>query len=317
MMRPDEKPISNGFQVPEPGAVLDLTMSDGALIRVRRHGNPEGPRLVLSHGNGFATDAYFPFWRQFLADCDVIVFDQRNHGWNPVHRAGSHSERQMSDDLEQIRIAIRDVFGRRRTAGVFHSLSSTVSLLHFAKYGRVWDSLILVDPPLALPPEHPFHWHMRNFEMSLHDWAVTRKDRFSDLGQLASDFKRARRLRRWVPGAAELMAEAITRRTDDGTFELVCPREFEAAIYAENAVSTAWMSLAEAKPSLFVVSSDYDAADADPPATVCRILAQEFGIEVARIPDSAHLLQIEHPEYVAGVVRRHLRSRRFDVIAAT
>ena len=42
-------------------------MDDGAPIRVVRHGNPSGPRVVLSHGNGFASDSYFPFWRHGAA----------------------------------------------------------------------------------------------------------------------------------------------------------------------------------------------------------------------------------------------------------
>ena len=33
-----------GFVLPGPSATLDLTMDDGAPIRVVRHGNPSGPR---------------------------------------------------------------------------------------------------------------------------------------------------------------------------------------------------------------------------------------------------------------------------------
>ena len=54
----------NAWVVPEPRLAFDLTMADGAVIRVRRHGNPDGPRLVLSHGNGFAIDGYLPFWSE-------------------------------------------------------------------------------------------------------------------------------------------------------------------------------------------------------------------------------------------------------------
>ena len=50
------------FRVPEPDEILPLSMEDGAEIIVRRHGNPDGKRIILSHGNGFASDAYFPFW---------------------------------------------------------------------------------------------------------------------------------------------------------------------------------------------------------------------------------------------------------------
>lgn len=299
------------FIVPEPVDVLDLAMSDGAIIRVRRHGNAAGPRIVLSHGNGFAIDAYFPFWRLFLAEFEVIVFDQRNHGWNPVHRAASHTQTRMAEDLEHIIQALEVHFGKRTTAGAFHSLSTTVSLLHYLKYGLRWDSLILFDPPLAPPPAHYLHKAARDYELAIHEWALGRQKRFKSPEELASYFKGTRRMRRWVPGAAELMARAITQPTADGDFELVCPPEFEADIYVQNSRSPAWQALPSIVQDLFVVSSDFEAEDADPPAWICKALAAEFGISVARIPDSGHLLQIEYPEEVAEVVRNHLRSRRF------
>ena len=73
------------FTVPEPKNHVDLSMTDGAVIRLRRHGNPNGPRLVLCHGNGFATDAYFPFWCLMADQYDLVIYDQRNHGQNPRH----------------------------------------------------------------------------------------------------------------------------------------------------------------------------------------------------------------------------------------
>ena len=54
---------ATGFELPAPSAMLDFSMDDGVPIRVVRHGNPCGPRVVLSHGNGFASDSYFPFRR--------------------------------------------------------------------------------------------------------------------------------------------------------------------------------------------------------------------------------------------------------------
>ena len=55
---------------------------------MRRHGNPDGVRLLVTHGNGFAADAYYPYWRHLLSEFDVLVFDFRNHGQNvPVEAA--------------------------------------------------------------------------------------------------------------------------------------------------------------------------------------------------------------------------------------
>ena len=305
--------LSDELNPSAPVAVLDVTVSDGTVIRVRRHGNPHGSRLILSHGNGFAIDAYYPFWRLFLSDCEVIVYDQRNHGWNAPSEGCRHTQAQMADDLEHIREALIAAYGERRTAGAFHSLSTTVSLLHKAKFARPWDALILFDPPLAPPAGHRLHEVARKFEIRLHDWALQRQRRFASPDVLATYFERTRRMRRWVAGAAGLMARSITRAVPEGGVELVCPPEFEAAIYIQNANSPAWSVLPEAAADLLVVSSDWLAADADPPGLVSSALAEEFGIEVARVPDTGHLLQIERPEAVAKVVRDHLRSRGFPV----
>ncbi len=59
--------------VPEPHQSFDLTMEDGAVIRVRTHGNADGPRIVLCHGNGFAIDAYVPFWSLLADGYDLVL----------------------------------------------------------------------------------------------------------------------------------------------------------------------------------------------------------------------------------------------------
>ena len=304
------------FRLPPPSTVLELTMSDGAIIHVRRHGCSGGPRLVLSHGNGFAIDAYYPFWRHFLRDCEVIVFDQRNHGWNPLHDVRGHSERQMADDMQVIVKAISGAFGERPTVGAFHSLSTTVALLHAMAYEFPWHTLLLFDPPLAPPRGHPLHALARSFEFALSNWARQRSRAFSCVDELARYFKSSRRLQRWVPGAADLMARATTRPAEAGGAELVCPPEFEAQIYVENANSPAWSGLAKLADRLLVISSDYDAPDVDPPGLVSKALRSELSIEVVSVPGSGHLLQIEQPEYVQRIVRERLRARGFQIASA-
>ena len=301
------------FRLPDPLAVLDLTMSDGATVRVRRHGDSAGPRLILSHGNGFAIDAYFPFWHNFLNDCEVFVFDQRNHGWNPRHHAGGHTQQQMADDMETILRAIERGFGKRKLSGIFHSLSTTVGLLHSMQYGFQWDVLILVDPPLAPPAGHPLHVAARNFELALSQWARQRRRSFHSVRELALYFKRTRRMRRWVPGAAELMARSITRPAAAGTLELICPPEFEADIYIQNSNSPAWSALPAIARHLFILSSDYDAPDPDPPGLVSKALRAEFGIDVVPVRGTGHLLQIERPAEAERIVRQQLRARGFDI----
>ena len=45
------------WDVPEPIVEFEVRATGGFPISVRRHGTPDGPRLVLSHGNGFSIDS--------------------------------------------------------------------------------------------------------------------------------------------------------------------------------------------------------------------------------------------------------------------
>ena len=62
------------FELPTPRMIFDVALDDGAKIRVQRHGRTDGVRLFFSHGNGFAADAYFPYWQYLLirAESDQV-----------------------------------------------------------------------------------------------------------------------------------------------------------------------------------------------------------------------------------------------------
>src|SRR2546421_13011538 len=86
--------------VPVPSESFDVDLEDGAKIRVRRHGNPNGVRLTVTHGNGFAADAYLPFWQLLTPRYDVLVFDFRNHGQNVPAEPATHNYTQFAWDLQ-------------------------------------------------------------------------------------------------------------------------------------------------------------------------------------------------------------------------
>ena len=66
----------------QPGSIVEAALEGGGTPPVRHYGNPDGPRLLMSHGDGLAIDLYYPSWSLLLDDFDVIVFDLRNHGAN-------------------------------------------------------------------------------------------------------------------------------------------------------------------------------------------------------------------------------------------
>src|SRR4051794_13588045 len=150
-------------------AEIAVESADGAVLRVRRHGNAQAAtRLLVSHGNGFAIDGYIDFWGRFLADFDVVAFDMRSHGRNPVADPGNHDYAHMAQDFDAVGHAVRAEFGRKPSAGMFHSMSAQSALLQTISLTGTGpvpiDALIAFDPPNVPAPGHPVHDAMVDYE---------------------------------------------------------------------------------------------------------------------------------------------------------
>ncbi|MGE0734341.1 MAG: alpha/beta fold hydrolase [Alphaproteobacteria bacterium] len=283
--------------VPEPNRTVPVTMSDGAVVLLRRHGNPAGPRIAFSHGNGLAIDGYWPYWRNFCADFDVVVFDVRNHGRNPLHTEAGHNWRQFVEDFELLYETIQVEFGRKRTAGAFHSLSSIIAIAQSLDRGPRWDPLILFDSPLFPPPGHRL---MTLEEEDMADMAALarrRPDRYADPSILAGQFATGRNFQRWVKGAPELMARATLRRDDvAGNWTLACPKLYESQVFARNVDGLLWPRLHRLPIPTMVIGGDPNFELCPTPAVLCHAAAIEQGLAYARVPRTTHFLQIEEPE---------------------
>ena len=299
------------FEIPEPVEAFDAEMADGAVIRVRRHGNPSGPRLVMAHGNGFAIDAYYPFWRLLAGRYDLAIYDQRNHGRNPRHDVERHDIPAFVADMDRLIDLIPAHFGARPTVGVFHSISAVTAIRHALDYGWRWDALALFDPPLIPSPGHRAHEVARNFELGLADWAASRPNRFPGPMDLAARFARSKSLARWVEGGHALMARSITREDpDSGDYVLSCPREGESRVYRTNAGLDLCPRLGELSGPLAFISSDPDAPGALAPGKVGRAMKEDHGIEWTPIGNTSHLLQIERPDACHAALEAFLARQR-------
>ena len=293
--------------VPAPNEAFALTMADGAQIRVRRHGNRQGPRLVFCHGNGFASDAYVPFWSLLTDRFDIVLYDQRNHGQNPRHNADAHDVPNFVSDMEEVCQAIGERLGVVPTVGVFHSISAVTAVWHCLQYGKRWDALALFDPPLIPAPGLPQHEVARTFELALAKWSKSRPSQFSDPAELATLFSKSYSLRRWVPGAHELMARSILRQEGNtGPWSLCCPPECESRIYKTNSDLHLTHRLSELPLPVKLICADPDQPDAQAPSKVGRSLHDLYGLPYEAIADTSHMLMIEKPAECARSLNEFL-----------
>jgi pimeloyl-ACP methyl ester carboxylesterase len=295
---------------PEPLAVIEVPGAGGAIFRVRRHGNPRGPRLILSHGNGFAIDGYIAFWGRFLGDFEIVVFDARNHGWNPLADPPSHDYAHMARDLDRVREAVEAEFGRKPTAGLFHSMSAQAAMIAALELGWRFDALVLFDPPNNPAPGHPVRDAMVKYLNLLVAWSSGRRDCFAGPEELARDYAATRAGRNWAAGSHRAMADAVLQRADGG-WELRCPRALESSMYAQGITLDLWPQASSFPGPVKLIAGDPERERPDATALSNRALAREGGYDYLAVPGTGHLLQFEEPGACCEAVRGFLADIRF------
>jgi pimeloyl-ACP methyl ester carboxylesterase len=285
------------FKLPTPSMSFDVMLEDGTKIRVRRHGCADGVRVLFSHGNGFAADAYFPYWQYLLPDFDLIVFDFRNHGQNVPVVPPHHTYEQLTRDLERVIRAVKLRLGERPTAGLFHSMSARTAMKHAIEIGWRWDALVLFDPPNVPPPDHPLYPAMAAFEKRLVAWALHRRRRFATIDELAQEYLQSRTTARWVSGEHDLMARSVLRKSSDGNdYALVCDPENEAGIYAQALTLNLWPRASEFGGPVKLIGCDPNMKNAAGTGPANQALGIDGGYDYSFVEGTGHLLQIEKPQ---------------------
>ena len=282
------------WEVPEPLAMVEVQMDDGTPITLRRHGNPQGMRLVVSHANGLSADAYYPFWSLLADRFDLILYDFRNHGWNPVGDLVAHDIATFVRDNARIVQAIDRHFGERPKIGVFHSVSAQTAVLQAASGGG-FSALVLFDPFICPPGCAPQHLETLGATMDqLDGGARRRRETFDTEEAFAERIRRAPAFKRLVPGAADLIARTTLRRAPGGTgYELRCPRDYEAKIYQQ---AFRWARTVE----IDRLSCPAKAIGADPAVPFSFMptvdLSEILILDYDFVPETTHFLQLEEPQ---------------------
>lgn len=289
------------WTVPEPRSTHEVPVEGGAAIILRRHGNPDGTRLVMSHGIGLAIDLYYPFWSMLTEEFDVFVYDLRSHGWNAASPLADHTIPTFINDHDRVLDAIDTHYGTKPQVGVFHSVSSLAPLLSPTEGGR-FSALVLFDPPLRKPGLTHDEYDDVAIRMAalarqrMHRFAS--RQEFSELAQFSPNFRGV------VPGVLELLADTTLRPlADEDGYELSCPREYEAQMIEYARIFAIGVDL-------LTYGSPVKVVGADPTLPYSYLPTLDFsemvGVDYDFLPDATHFLQLEQPENCAAVMREFI-----------
>ena len=292
------------WKIPEPHDAVAVDLADGGIILLRRHGNPDGPRLVLSHGSGFSADAYLPFWSLLLPRFDVIVYDLRNHGRNPLGDLAAHHVPMMVWDNLRVTRAIDRHFGAKPKVGIYHSVSASVAVFQAIEECS-FCALVLFDPPVC-PPRLPEarQEQIRRMGPRMAEHARVRQEFFERTEDLAQSLRRARVFERIAAEVIELLAVTTLRpRIGFEGLELCCPPAYEAQLFEQLYKWAIAIDLGTLEIPLKVIGGDPVAPFSFLPTVDPELVSR---IDYDFVPETTHLLQLERPEECAALLLEFL-----------
>ena len=297
------------WEIPEPLSTCEVRLDDNTFTTLRRYGNPEGRRLILSHGNGLAIDLYYPFWSLLVEDFELIVYDLRNHGRNAVSSIEKHNVANFIGDLYRTLDGIDDAYGPKPRIGVYHSLSALIALLSLspmmaqasATQGPNFSTLILFDPPLYRPSASTQFDELAEL---LARRTRRRSNRFPTLESFVELVSYSPSFARVVPGVHQLMASTTLRKSaDGGHYELRCPPEYEARIIDYVRGYAGMVDFGKLPCRIKVLSADPTLPFAYLP-TLDLVWTETVDYDF--LPEATHYLQLEQPLECVAEMREYL-----------
>lgn len=262
-------------------------------------GPPESvdPPLVFAHATGFHARAFDAVIEHF-PERQVFALDMRGHGRStggPVHHWGD-----LARDIGEF----ADRLGIKDAVGIGHSMGAHALLQAAHDRPRAFSQLVLFDPVILAPefyvPNEPL------FTADQPHPASRRKRDFKSPEAMMDRFRNRDPYDLFDPRVFEDYCRHGLVPKDDGEgYELACPPENEASVYASSRSNSGILETAKAVqiPVLVVRAKQLDFQDFKSSPTwplLASILPQ--GTDMYR-PDRTHFHPFEDPADAARIIR--------------
>ena len=282
--------------------MLEVCQEDASVANLRRHGNPDGVSVVLSHGNGLAINRYYPPWSLLCDEFDIFLYDLRNHGWNSVGPRRSHHIPAFIQDQDRVLESIDRYFGEKPKIGILNSVSALTTFFSPAQ-NDTFSALVLFDPPLC-----KLGTSQEEFDPAAENLAARirqRSSRFRSVAEFAELLQYKLGYLCVVSGVRTLAARTTLRKPPRGKgYELRCPAEYEAQI---TEYVRGFPVLAD--PDSLSCPTKVIGADPTLPTAYLPTLSLSHILTVDDdfLPETTHLLRLEKPTECANLAREFLR----------
>jgi pimeloyl-ACP methyl ester carboxylesterase len=260
-----------------------------------------GPLSVLAHATGFCADTLAPIAAVLRAHYRVVSWDARGHGnsekpappepylWDEFARDVSAVTKHWLDETGAARVAL----------AVGHSFGGTCTMNAAAREPERYEKLALLDPVIVpAPRDFPGADPMKGGPLMAAQIARKRKHIFVSRDEVRARWREKGTFGDWDARALDAYLAHGFRERADGTVELACPGEVEAAVFESGAKFDAWRDGA----ALRTPAALFHAAQGNfPHALVERFAALSPSIELRSFA-GPHLFPMIKPDEAAAAI---------------
>lgn len=259
-----------------------------------------GPLLHFAHANGYPPRCFSHFVAPFTEEYRVLAVEHRPL-WSDEDPQQLHTWHVIAADL----IRFFEQEGLRDVVGVGHSLGAVVTMIAAVERPALFSKLVLIEP-IFLPPSVLQALAAEPkiiLSLPLVQATHNRRNRWPDRSAAFDHFRAKSVFSRCADDVLWDYVNAALVEMGDGRMGLRYRREWEARIYSRPPLHVWDLIPLVDRPTLGIRGAESDALwsqawerwqTAQPEATFL-----EF-------EDAGHLVPLEHPQRVAGVVRDFL-----------
>ena len=264
------------------------------------------PVALLNHANGFCAATLAPLAQRLRSRYRVIAVDARGQGDSDVPELpeGVAWER-FADDLAAVARKILAETGRERIDyAIGSSFGGTCSAIAEARHPGIFARIAMLDPPLHLSDE----WLKKtgldpavreSARPELVEQARKRKSVWPSRQVVRKAWKDKPTFLTWSREAFDLYINEGFRDLPDGSVELKCSPEVEAAVFESTSPDADIFEMARAVtcPTLLV-----HARRGHFPPAIHELFASRFRNGVLLVANAGHLMPLEDPDFCARLV---------------
>ena len=266
-----------------------------------------GTPLHFLHANGYPPECYEPLLELLKNQHHVFGMKLRPL-WDGTKPEDLNDWHPLSDDL----LRFLSDRGPDPVIGVGHSIGGIVTLRAAIRDPKRFRALVLLDPVLFIP-SFLVGWNLLRaigLGEKTHPLIVGTKKRRRTFDNLETVFRgyRTRPIFRYMSDESlKTYIKGITKPKTDGTYELAYSPEWEARIYLTGLRDfDLWREL----PKLEVPTLIIRGAETDTFLEKAERLVKKKNpkIQVVTMQKATHILPLEHPQEVAGLINNFIFS---------